>query len=373
LKKKVLIISHDANPGGAQNSILNFSKILSSIGFELHIILKQGGLLKEEFEKLGTCYMWNKLNIVNSNFLVRIINKFINLNYSYNLKITKKIISLNPELCISNTITNHEIVKDFYQTKTKIITWVHELSYMFSVIEKASLENPKILINNTDFFLCASTAVQKYLIKTHSVPLENTYGINEIINDKIEGIHIKKSKIFTVGGCGALGWRKGSDLFLRVADELINTLHVKDIYFEWLGAQNNSIGLLQIQEEIKKLGLEKFVKVVPFEINSNKFMERISLFLMTSREDPFPLVNLEAGLYESPILCFGGTGGSEEIAIKENIFRYSDTLSMAKRVKFYKENTSSLETDSKISYQKASEFTKQSKTKEVEELIYKLL
>ena len=102
-------------------------------------------------------------------------------------------------------------------------------------------------------------------------------------------------------------------------------------------------------------------------------MERIRLFLMTSREDAFPLVNLEAGLYESPILCFGGTGGSEEIAIKENIFKFVNTLSMAKRAKFYKQNISSLEADSKISYQKASGFTKQSKTKEVEELILKLL
>lgn len=373
MKKKILVVSHDSKVGGAQNSILNFIKILSTIGFEVHIILKQDGSLKEEFEKIGICYLWNKIDISNSNFLLRGLNKIINLNKFFNSKISEKIIRLNPELCISNTITNHEIVKDFYQSKIKIITWVHELSYMFRVIEKASLENPKELIINTEFFLCASKAVQKYLIEIHAVPIEKTYVINEIINDKIEGVQTKKSKILTVGGCGTLGWRKGSDLFLAVADELINKLQVKDIYFEWLGAQNNSIGLLQFQQEIKKLGLEKFVKGIPFEINSNNFMERISLFLMTSREDAFPLVNLEAGLYESPILCFGGTGGSEEIAIKENIFKYGDTLSMAKRAKFYKENISSLETDSKISYQKASEFTKQSKTKEVEELIQKLL
>ena len=243
---------------------------------------------------------------------------------------------------------------------------------MFNVIEKVSLEKPKELINKTDFFLCASIAVQKYLIKTHLVPVEETYVINEIINDKSEEIKSKKSKSFMVGGCGALGWRKGSDLFLRVADELINKLQVKDIYFEWFGVKNNSIGLLQFKEEIKKLGLEKFVKAVPFEINSYDFMQRISLFLMTSREDPFPLVNLEAGLYGSPILCFRESGGSEEIAIKENIFKFSDTFSMAKRVKFYKEDRLSLEMDGKQSFKRAIKFTIQSKTKEVEELIQKL-
>lgn len=372
MKKKILIISHDASPGGAQTSILNFSKILNSIGYEIHIILKQGGSLKEEFEKLGTCYLWNKIDIPNANFFVKILNKIINLNLFFNSKISKKIIHLCPELCICNTIANHKIVKEFYKTKIKIITWVHELSYMFDIIENISIENPKALINNTDFFLCASISVQKYLIKTHSVQFEKTYVINEIINDKIEGIQRKKLKSFTVGGCGTLGWRKGSDLFLKVADELVNKLQVKDIYFEWLGA-HSSIGLFQFQEEIKKLRLQKFVKSVPFEKNSNDFMKRISLFLMTSREDPFPLVNLEAGIYELPLLCFSGTGGSEEIAIKENIFKYSDTLSMAKRVKFYKENLSSLKVDGKLSFQKSSEFTKISKTEEVEELIQKLL
>ena len=64
-------------------------------------------------------------------------------------------------------------------------------------------------------------------------------------------------------GVGTLGWRKGSDLFLKVVDELVNKLQVKDIYFEWLGPYNNSIGLLQFQHEIKKLKLEKFIKAVP--------------------------------------------------------------------------------------------------------------
>lgn len=373
MKKKVLIISHDASRGGAQNSILNFSKILSSSGFELHIILKQGGSLKEEFEKIGTCYLWNKIDIWNSNFLVKILNKIINLNLFFNSKISKKIIHLNPELCISNTITNHEIVKDFYKTKIKIITWVHELNYMFDVIEKISYENPKALINNTNFFLCASISVQKYLKKTHSIPFEKTYVINEIINDKTELIQQKKTKPFVVGGCGTLGWRKGSDLFLKVVNELVNKLQVKDIYFEWLGPYNNSIGLLQFQHEIKKLKLEKFIKAVPFKENSNDFMKKISLFLMTSREDPFPLVNLEAGLNGSPVLCFGGTGGSEEIVIKENIFKYSDILSMAKRVKFYKKNLLSLKADSKLSIQRSIKFTKKFKTEEVKELIKKLL
>ena len=149
-------------------------------------------------------------------------------------------------------------------------------------------------------------------------------------------------------------------------------MKVKEIRFEWLGVHKDSIGFLQFEEEIKKLNLQNHVKAIPFENNSNDFMENVSLFLMTSREDPFPLVNLEAGLNESPILCFSGTGGSEEYALKDNIFKYCDIISMAKRIKFYKNNLNLLILDAKESKKKASQFTKKYKTKEVEELLNKL-
>ena len=34
---------------------------------------------------------------------------------------------------------------------------------------------------------------------------------------------------------------------------------------------------------------------------------------MTSREDPFPLVNLEAMTNGVPVICFKDSGGSEEL------------------------------------------------------------
>ena len=373
LKQKVLIISHDASPGGAQNSILNLSKILNSLDFELYIILKKEGGLKEEFDKLGMCFVWNKVNLSNSNIFIKGFNKLINLNQLLNSIILKKINAKSPEICISNTIANHEIVKNFNNQKLKIITWVHELNYMFKVAEKVSLERPKEIIKSTNFFLCASKAVQKHLIDSYKIPIDKTYVLYEIISDQEPKNIVIENICFKVGGCGPIGWRKGSDIFLNLANEIVNVMNLRDISFEWLGSHKDSIGLLQFEEEVKKLNLEKHVIAKPFSNNSTEFMKSINLFLMTSREDPFPLVNLEAGLNKSPILCFSGTGGSEEYALKDNIFKYGDIVSMGKRVKFYKENLSLLAQDAKQSKQNASQFTKQFKTKEVEELIMKLL
>ena len=52
---------------------------------------------------------------------------------------------------------------------------------------------------------------------------------------------------------------------------------------------------------------------------------------MTSREDPFPLVNLEAAISGVPIICFEKSGGSPEIIDDSSGFvvPYGDTQEMS--------------------------------------------
>jgi glycosyltransferase involved in cell wall biosynthesis len=42
-------------------------------------------------------------------------------------------------------------------------------------------------------------------------------------------------------------------------------------------------------------------------------MTRFHIFALTSREDPYPLVVLEAGLSGVPVVCFQGAGGAPEL------------------------------------------------------------
>ncbi len=42
-------------------------------------------------------------------------------------------------------------------------------------------------------------------------------------------------------------------------------------------------------------------------------MHRFDVFLLSSREDPYPLVVLEAALLQKPIICFESAGGAPEL------------------------------------------------------------
>src|SRR2546425_8840604 len=58
------------------------------------------------------------------------------------------------------------------------------------------------------------------------------------------------------------------------------------------------------------------------------------VFVLTSREDPYPLVCLEAAALEKPIVCFANAGGASEFVEKDCGFvvPYLDMLAMADRI-----------------------------------------
>lgn len=43
------------------------------------------------------------------------------------------------------------------------------------------------------------------------------------------------------------------------------------------------------------------------------YLSKSDIFLMTSKEDPFPIVNIEALKHNLPLICFAESGGSEDI------------------------------------------------------------
>ena len=80
---------------------------------------------------------------------------------------------------------------------------------------------------------------------------------------------------------------------------------------------------------------------------------------MTSREDPFPLVCIEAAHFSVPILCFDGATGTQEMLVQGggSVVPYMDIQSMAERIKEYYQNRERLAADGEAARRVFSEFT----------------
>ncbi|PKB17450.1 glycosyltransferase family 4 protein [Flavobacterium sp. 5] len=303
--KKVLFLSHDASRTGAPILLLNLAKLLLSFNeFEIHFLLKKGGVLENNFRELATSYCLEQQKKTKFDFIKNKLFK------------TKSLLEdkefLNQYHCIvSNTITNGDILgKIRTHYKGQIISYIHELEVASKTYTTAN--RIEIVIKNSDQFWVPSALVKKFLhrefnVKNDIIAVMPSYIESKNSLDTHRNKEIQNS--FVVGGCGTIDWRKGADLFLQVANDLFLKRPNASVVFKWKGA-NNGIELMRLEYQIKMTNLIGKVFFESASSDLDSFYQEIDLFLLTSREDPYPLVILEAAQFAIPSLCFDTVCGS---------------------------------------------------------------
>lgn len=117
-----------------------------------------------------------------------------------------------------------------------------------------------------------------------------------------------------VGMAGTVYWRKAFDLFLRTA-WMIEHRHrpnpvTEPVSFLWLGGEPGAIG--HAERMAHQLGVDHMVRFVETQPDPLRWFELMDVFVLPAREDPFPLVCLEAASVGVPIVAFD-TGGMPEL------------------------------------------------------------
>lgn len=298
---RLLIISHDATRTGAPILLLNLARaIVSKQEIKIEFLLKRGGVLEVEFRKFG------KVEILKRG---RVLQGF------YKKRLTKYILSF--DLIISNTITNGDL--DFILKKhPKVYTYVHELPQAIQYFTKPELVEK--VLSHTKIFLYPSEAVRNSLIDQFNIPVSNLKHLPYIIPDKFEQYREKRTDIreslgiangeVLVMGLGTGDWRKAPDLFFQALS--IAKTYNSNIKGLWVGFDNSTVEYRRILYEIEKYGLNDSVKI---EESTNDPFNRLiaaDIFLLSSREDPYPLVVLEAAMMGLPVICFIESGGAIE-------------------------------------------------------------
>jgi glycosyltransferase involved in cell wall biosynthesis len=125
-----------------------------------------------------------------------------------------------------------------------------------------------------------------------------------------EKIGIPKDK-FVWAMSGIINYRKGADMVPAIAEQLR-----KEACIIWLGGNNSGLKYY-IEKDIEARKLDN---VFFLGAKVDDYYEYLSLadgFLLTSREDPFPLVMIEGAALGKPIVSFN-SGGVKEF-VKEGM------------------------------------------------------
>ena len=84
------------------------------------------------------------------------------------------------------------------------------------------------------------------------------------------------------------------------------------MHFVWVGIPEAGEDTRRLQYDLDRMDMANRVHLLPPGGDYLDYVACFNLFTLTSREDPYPLVILEAGLNHNPVLCFEGSGGSPD-------------------------------------------------------------
>lgn len=329
---KILIISHDASRTGAPILLLNLASALKSKGIVIDFLLKRGGSLEEDFRAQGHTTIFYKDG--GHGLLSKVRRKLFKPRHANISKLSWG----SYDVVLSNTITNGDIlpeIRKYY--KDTIISYVHELEMAARFFTSEGDE--RLLVQHTDLFAAPCQTVRQFLMDRYQLPGEKVKILHYFIPAKKSDTRINTGdhNSFIVGGAGTVDWRKSPDLFVQTAVQLLASRPGTKIKFIWKGAPDGGTDLERVRYDIKKAGLKESVEFLPASPDMGSFYRSLDVFLLTSREDPYPLVVLEAADASVPAICFAGAGGATEFVEQSGGVRipYLDTSAMARALLHY--------------------------------------
>ena len=342
---KVLFIGNDASRTGAPIGLLCFLRWLkenTDIDFEILLRIGRGPLLKE-YEALAPVMCYDRIDY-NPTVVQRVTRRlgFRNIGGRSCLsEVERRFEKSGIDLIYANTVTHGGILADLARLRLPVIVYVHELEWG---IQRYGRRNLALVRKHAQRFIAASMAVKQSMVGRRGFPTELVDVVYEMLPPGEPPTHqvaadvrsaLKlKATDFVVGGCGFHGWRKGRDLFV----DLARAVHVRQpgqtIHFVWVGGPIAEGTRIQPLPEGGEADLKSILHFVPEVDNPLDYFAAFDVFAMVSREDPYPMVNLECASLGKPVLCFAGSGGSAEFVGDDAGFTvpYLDIDAMAEKV-----------------------------------------
>lgn len=300
--KPLLFVGHDGLEAGAQFVLLEIVKwFYFHTNKRVKVLLLSYGPLNAEFAKYSEFYSLHEFNIDNSDKLLSFLNEDF-------------------EMVFLNTVVSGKFFSYINLLNVKFncpyVAYIHE---MHKVIQTYKSEMDLLQKNQINLWISASPATSRDLVDKYGVDSKKIRTISAFIKPVVErfaDVSVLKAETrimlgiprndFVVVGCGSIYWRKGPDLFIDTARTIIKK--DKNFTFFWIGkgSDREKLETTLSGDERRK------IKFLGHRSNARELFAAADLFFLSSREDPFPLVVLEAAQFGIPTICFKESTGIVE-------------------------------------------------------------
>ncbi|QKC93902.1 glycoside hydrolase family 99-like domain-containing protein [Mesorhizobium sp. NZP2298] len=332
---RVLFVSHDAAVGGAQSSLIDMMQWFQvHTNLEIKVLCLGGGQRLEQFRRIADTVLLDEL---------------ISKDETTAAKLTRITdwCGGRPDLIYCNSLATGRVHALLGELGVPILTHARELA---TSVARHAKDDMKDVVSNTQRYVACSRSVRDYLVAEFSIQ-KNAIDVipsavpqpgADRIRTEIQRAESRRvagwpmDKTIVVGAGVGVPFRKGADLFIEVA-RILRSRGAEDFHFYWLGAfplreRDVTLGTWSQQlDAMRADGLDETITFLGNVDDVRRHLRGADLFLLTSREEPFGRVILEAAHAELPVICFAESGGAPDFVEDDAgiIVGWADPVAMA--------------------------------------------
>jgi glycosyltransferase involved in cell wall biosynthesis len=317
--RTILFLNHSATRNGASILLLHLLQWLrSNSDFRLEVLVSDNGPLIDEFRSVARIRRWRNP----AYFLPALKFKWAQaLGSRLEDALLRAYLRRHRfDLVYANTAATWSQVAALGLSERTVLWHIHELPYALRLT--MGDERARRLLPRAARVVAVSEPVQdaltdQFAVDRHRIDL--VHGFVPTRDPSAQQRQSTRRRIlaelgwpadsFVVGACGNLGWRKGSDVFLQIAHRLQKAGANPGVRFLWIGGGDAGGDALQFDYDRRALGLESACRRIASTADVDDYYCAMDVFALPSREDPFPLVMLEAAMHRLPTICYAASGG----------------------------------------------------------------
>jgi len=332
----IVIAVHDGLRHGAQMLALNLADVLRSrFGMAVHVVMFGDGPLLSAFRQVSTVYtLYDE-----------------DPRGSAAQALARRLADAGVRAAICNTTVTGLFAETLVTAGIQVISLIHELpevlrSYKLEPHAQAAAEYASYLVFATpmvadSFTKFATVDEGKKVIRPQGAYKRNRYRSRLLDASLIAELRKKNGLPLAatiVLGVGYADFRKGFDIFLSVAEKIGDP---EKLVFVWLGHFHDDF-VRSHSERLSRLVSHGIMFTPGATDVTDDYYVAADVFLLTSREDPYPSTVLEALDVGLPAVAFAGATGSGPIIEEFGgvLVRALDRNAMARAVALMAKSTS---------------------------------